>query len=127
MAHFNAPSWRTADFGDGTARVAWTSALDPGELKAYTIDCSTELVNVDNRIEAVDLTPSGLAVLAGLQLGEITNDRSNITVWLSINPADRSRVNWQGEGERHTLTCRINVTDGQIFERDVTLQIKQLG
>lgn len=127
MAHFNAPSWRTADFGNGTARVAWTSALDPGEFKAYTIDCATELVSEENKIESVTLTPSGLALLAGLQLGDITTDRSNITVWLSIHPDERSRTNWQGDGERHTITCRIVVTDGQIFERDVTVQIKQLG
>ena len=127
MAHFNAPSWRTANFGDGTARVAWTSALDPGEFKAYTIDCSQELGSALNQIEAVSLVPSGLAVLAGLVLGEITYDRTHITVWLSIDPASRLRPNWDGAGERHTITCTIDVTDGQRFERDVSLQIKQLG
>jgi|SRR4051794_39572270 hypothetical protein len=125
--HINAPSWRTADFGDGTTRVAWTSALDPGEYKAYTIDCSRELSTGGNRIESITIALSGLAILAGLQIGDQTNDDTHITLWLMINPADRVRPNWDGEGERHTLTCTIEVTDGQRFERDVTLQIKQLG
>lgn len=126
MAHFNAPAWRTADFGDGTTRVAWTSPLDPGEYKAYTIDCSRELVSSGNKIETVDISPSGLASLAGLLMADITNDDTHVTFWLTINPADRNRANWDGEGERHTLACTIEVTDGQRFQRDVTLQIKQL-
>lgn len=126
MAHFNAPPWRTADFGDGTTRVAWTSALDPGEFKAYTIDCSRELVSSANKIETADVEPSALAVLAGLWTADQTNNDTHITLWLTINPADRTRANWDGDGERHTLTCTIEVTDGQRFQRDVTLQIKQL-
>ena len=126
MAHFNAPAWRTADFGDGTTRVAWTSALDPGEFKAYTIDCSRELVSSGNKIETAEVVPSALAVLAGLVMADQTNDDTHITLWLSINPADRTRPNWDGDGERHVLTCTIEVTDGQRFQRDVSLQIKQL-
>lgn len=125
--HLIAPPWRTADFGDGSTRVAWTSALDPGEIKAYTIDCSRELLATGNVIQTISIVPSSLSVLAGLRIDDQTNDDVRITLWLSINPDDRNRDGWNGDGERHTLTCTIEVTDGQRFERDVTLQIKQIG
>jgi hypothetical protein len=127
LAHILAPSWRTADFGDGSARVAWRSALDPGEKKAYTINCATELASATNQIEIVDITLSGLAVVAGLRILEVTYDRANVTVWLEIQDADKAKSNWLGAGETHFMTCTIDVTDGQRFERDVSLQIKQLG
>lgn len=127
MVHIIAPSWRTADFGDGSVRVAWRSALDPGEKKAYTINCATELATVDNRIEVVELVLSGLAIQAGLRIVDITTDRANVTVWLEIQDADKTKSNWLGAGETHFMTCTIEVTDGQRFERDVSLQIKQLG
>ena len=127
VAHINAPAWRTADFGDGSSRVSWRSALDPGEKKAYTINCSTELSDQTNRIEIVKVTLSGLAILAGLRIRAMSYDRSNITLWLEIDQLDRFKSNWEGDGETHTLTCTIDVTDGQRFERDVSLQIKQLG
>ena len=127
VAHINAPAWRTADFGDGSSRVSWRSALDPGEKKAYTINCSTELSDQTNRIEIVKVTLSGLAILAGLRIRAMSYDRSNITLWLEIDQSDRFKSNWEGDGETHTLTCTIDVTDGQRFERDVSLQIKQLG
>jgi hypothetical protein len=127
VPHINAPAWRTADFGDGSARVAWSSPLDPGEKKAYTIDCGTELVDPTNRIEIVNVELSGLASLAGLRIRAISYDRSRITLWLEINDADKIKENWSGAGETHTLTCTIDITDGQRFERTVSLQIKQLG
>ena len=126
VPHMNAPAWRTADFGDGTTRVAWRSALDPQEKKAYTINCAQELNTLDNRIETVSIVMSGLAVLAGLRIRAMSYDRSNITLWLEINSADQTRPNWQ-TGEVHTLTCTIDVTDGQRFEREVSLTIRQLG
>lgn len=127
VAHIIAPSWRTADFGDGTTPVAWTSPLDPGETKAYTIDCSRELVSTENRIETVNVVLDGLAVLAGLRIQDQSFDRSHITLWLTINPADRTRSSWDGPGETHYMTCTINITDGQRFERDIALRIRQLG
>jgi hypothetical protein len=126
VPHINAPAWRTADFGDGSARVSWRSALDPGEKKAYTINCGTELAG-ENRIEIVNVALSGLAVLAGLRIRAMSNDLTNVTLWLEVNATDRTRPNWNGDGETHTLTCTIDVTDGQRFERDVAIQIKQLG
>jgi hypothetical protein len=127
VVHINAPAWRTADFGNGGSRVSWRSPLDPGEKKAYTIDCSTELSDQTNRIEIVTITLSGLAILAGLRIRAMSYDRTNITLWLEIDELDRFKPSWEGEGETHTLTCTIDVTDGQRFERDVSLQIKQLG
>lgn len=127
VAHINAPPWRTADFGNGSNRVSWLSALDPGEKKAYTINCSTELGDPNNRIEILNVTLSGLAILAGLRIRAISYDRTNVTLWLEIDEADRFRPNWDGAGETHTMTCTIDVTDGQRFERDVSLQICQLG
>jgi concanavalin A-like lectin/glucanase superfamily protein/parallel beta helix pectate lyase-like protein len=127
IQHVNAPAWRTADFGDGNSRVVWRSPLDPGEKKAYTINCGTELSDITNRIEIVNISLSGLAILAGLRIRAMSYDRSNITLWLEINPADQVKPNWSGAGEVHTMTCTIDVTDGQRFERDVSLQIKQIG
>jgi hypothetical protein len=127
VAHINAPAWRTADFGNGGSRLSWLSALDPQEKKAYTINCASELGDLPNRIEILKVTLSGLAILAGLRIRAISYDRTNITLWLEVNQADRFRPSWEGAGETHTLTCTIDVTDGQRFERDVSLQIRQLG
>jgi hypothetical protein len=127
VAHMLAPSWRTADFGDGSSAVAWASPLDPSETKAYTINCASELATADNRIETLSVVPSGVATLAGLVVQEITYDRANITLWLTIAPDARNRSNWNGAGETHFLTVTITVTDGQRFERDVSLVVRQLG
>jgi hypothetical protein len=127
VAHMLAPSWRTADFGDGSAAVAWASPLDPSETKAYTIDCSRELATTDNRIETLSVVPSGVASLAGLTVQEITYDRANITLWMTVAPDARNRANWSGPGETHYLTVTITVTDGQRFERDVSIVVRQLG
>ena len=70
---------------------------------------------------------SGLAILAGLRIRALSYDRSNITLWLEINPADQFRSNWSGSGEIHTLTCTIDITDAQRFEREISLPIRQLG
>jgi len=127
VPHINAPTWRTADFGNGSSRVSWRSPLDPGEKKAYTINCATELVSADNKIETVNIALSGLAILAGLKIRAMSYDFSNVTLWLEIDPEDQNRTNWEGAGETHFLTCTIDITDGQRFERDVSLQIRQLG
>lgn len=126
VAHFVAPPWRTADFGDGSASVVWASPLDPGERKAYSVDCTRELGSA-NIIEVVDVAPSGLALLAGLQVSGMSHSSSLITVWMEINPGDRTRLNWNGAGETHYLTFTINVSDGQRFQRDAALTIRQLG
>ena len=70
---------------------------------------------------------SGLAILAGLKIRAMSYDLSNVTLWLEIDPEDQNRTNWEGAGETHFLTCTIDITDGQRFERDVSLQIRQLG
>ncbi len=127
VPHIRAPAWRTADFGDGSSRVGWTQALDPGEFKAYTLDVSRELASADNRIETATVTPSGLAVLTGLIIQEQTKDNTTLTLWMRIDPDDQAKDAWSGQGETHTMTVTIEVTDGQRFERDVSLQIKQLG
>lgn len=126
VAHFVAPPWRTADFGDGSVPVVWTSPLDPGERKAYSVDCSRELGST-NIIEVLDVAPSGLALLAGLQISGMSHSTSLITVWMEINPGDRTRLNWNGAGETHYLTFTVDVSDGQRFQRDATLTIRQLG
>jgi microcompartment protein CcmK/EutM len=126
VAHFVAPPWRTADFGDGSVPVVWASPLDPGERKAYSVDCTRELGST-NIIEVLDVAPSGLALLAGLQVSGMSHSTSLITVWMEINPADRTRLNWNGAGETHYLTFTINVSDGQRFQRDAALTIRQLG
>jgi hypothetical protein len=126
VPHINAPLWRTADFGNGTERVAWTSPLDPGEFKAYTVDCSREISGT-NRIETYQVVPSGLATLAGLVIQDQSHDDTKITLWLLIAPDSRNRPNWDGAGEVHVITCSIESTDGQRYERDISLPIKQLG
>jgi hypothetical protein len=126
VPHINAPPWRTADFGTGSSRVAWPSPLDPGEVKAYTLDCSLE-VGEANSIQAFAATLSAEAAVSGLRIQAKSSDRTNVTLWLKINPPDRSSVTWSGSGKSSYLTCAVDVSDGQHFERDVTLQIRQLG
>lgn len=125
--HVIAPQWRRADFGNGTTTVSWTSGLDPSELKAYTIDCATEMNGIGDRIMTVDLTLSGLAVAAGLQIYAITNDLTNVTVWFQIDPAERVKVNWNPPGETHLITCHVTSLGGHVFERTISLRIVQLG
>lgn len=125
--HVIAPAWRRADFGNGTTAVGWTSGLDPSELKAYTIDCTTEMNGIADRIMTVDLTLSGLATTAGLQVYAITNDETQITVWFQIDPAERVKPNWNPPGETHLITCRVVSLGGHVFERTISLKIVQLG
>lgn len=123
--HMIAPTWRRADFGNGTTSVAWTSPLDPSELKAFTIDASTELDGIADKIAMVDLTLSGLAAIAGLRIYGVTNDDRMVTVWFNVDEAERAKPAWNPPGETHTITCTITSMNGHIFERTVSLRISQ--
>jgi hypothetical protein len=127
LPHVLAPTWRTVDFGNGAQAVNWTAPLGPGELKAFTIDCSTELNGVGAIISRIDLVPSGLATLAGLRYYARTNDSQRITVWLYVDEDDRERAAWSPPGEHHTMVCTVTATRGQIFERTVGVTIRHLG
>lgn len=127
VAHILAPPWRTVDFGDGTTATNWLGPLDPGELKAYTVNCSKELDAVSAQISKISMEMSGLAVLAGLKIFARTNDTRNVTIWLYVDEDDRVKSNWNPPGELHTLTCTITSSRGQVFERTIGLKIKQLG
>jgi hypothetical protein len=124
--HTLAPSWRTANFGDGTTTVSWTSPLDPGERKTYTIDCTTELNAIEDRILSVTVTLSALASLAGLRIYGVTNDQTQVTVWFEIAAADRSRPGWNDPGEVHFVTVSVMGMSGHTFERMASITVKNL-
>lgn len=125
--HSLAPAWRTANFGDGTTAVSWTSPLDPAERKIYTVNASTELNAISDRIKSVDVTLSGLAALAGLHIYGITNDDTQVSIWFEINSGDQSRPGWNPPGEVHLVTVSITSMGGHTFERTIALRISQLG
>jgi hypothetical protein len=124
--HATAPSWRTANFGDGTTVVSWSSPLDPNERKIYTINATTELNGINDTIRSVDVEMSGLAILAGLRIYGVTNDETQVSIWFEINAADRSRPVWSSPGETHLITVTITSMNGHVFQRDVSLKISQL-
>lgn len=125
--HTIAPIWRTANFGNGTTTVSWPSPLDPSELKNYSIDCSVEMDGIGSRISTVQVALSPLAVTAGLMIYGVTNDASFVTVWFMIDPLERVKPNWDPPGEVHTVTCTVTSMDGEVFERTISLIIRQLG
>lgn len=125
VIHVLAPAWRTADFGNGTTSPAWTSPLDPSELLEYTVNCGTELGGVGSSIASVTVTLSGLAIVAGLRIYGQTNDATNVTIWFNVDPADRVKTNWNPPGEVHTVTVTVTAMSGQIFERTISLTIRQ--
>lgn len=124
--HSLAPAWRTANFGNGSTVVAWSSPLDPSERKTYTIDASTELNGIADSIKSVTISLSGLASLAGLTVYGVTNDNSNVTIWFEIASANRSRPGWAPPGETHLVTLQIVTMGGHIFERTAALKISQI-
>lgn len=124
--HAAAPPWRTADFGDGTAIVSWSGALDPNERKIYTVNAATELNGIQDSIRSVDVEMSGLAILSGLRIYGVTNDQTQVSIWFEINPADRSRPGWQAPGEVHIVTVTVTSMGGHIFQRDISLRISEL-
>lgn len=124
--HSLAPTWRTANFGDGTTIVSWTSALDPSERKIYTVNAATELNGINDTIQSVGVELSGMAVLVGLQIYGVTNDPTQISIWFQVNPADRSRPGWSAPGEVHTVTVTVTSMGGHVFQRDVSLRVQQL-
>lgn len=123
--HVLAPSWRTADFGNGLTAVSWPAPLDPSELLEFTVNCGTELNGVNSRISTVQVTLSGLAIAAGLEIYGTTNDLTNVTIWFSVDPAERVKANWNPPGEVHLVTVTVTAMSGQIFERTVSLTIRQ--
>lgn len=128
LPHMRAPAWRTADFGDGSAPVNWLAPLDPSELKAYTIDCSRELTSSrTSRIMGISVQLSGLAIAAGLRIYGSSSDDTHVTIWFDLVESERVKVNWNPPGEVHTIVCRITASDGQIYERDAHLRVRQLG
>lgn len=124
--HALAPPARTANFGDGTASVSWGSPLDPNERKIYTVNASTELNGIGDTISSVDVALSGLSALAGLRIYSVTNDLTHVSIWLEINPSDRSRPGWLPPGETHVITVTITSMGGHVFQRDVSLKIVEL-
>ncbi len=124
--HSLAPDWRTANFGTGTTEVAWTSPLDPSERKIYTVDTATELRAVGDTIQSVTVTLSGTAVLAGLEIYGVTNDDTNVSIWLQVGVADRGRSGWTAPGEVHVITVQVTGQSGHVFERDIDLRVSQL-
>jgi hypothetical protein len=124
--HALAPPWRTANFGDGTTIVSWTSALDPSERKIYTVNAATELNGINDTISSVNVELSGLAALVGLRIYGVTNDLTQVSIWFEINPADRARPGWASPGETHLVTVTITSMGGHIFQRDISLRILQL-
>ena len=124
--HALAPAWRTANFGDGSTNVAWASPLDPSERKTYTLNASTELNGIADRIQSVDVALSGLAALAGLQIYGVTNDDTAVSIWFEVGSGDRSRPGWNPPGELHLVTVTITSMTGHVFQRDVSLRVVQL-
>lgn len=125
--HAIAPTWRVANFGDGTTTVAWGSPLDPNERKTYTINASTELNGINDRIQSVDVILSGLAALAGLHIYGVTNDDTQVSIWFEVDAVDRTRSGWNPPGEVHLVTITISTMGGHIFERTAALRVMQLG
>lgn len=125
--HTIAPIWRTANFGNGTTTVSWPSPLDPSEIKNYSIDCRVEMDGISSRISAVQVALSPLAVTAGLMIYGVTNDASFVTMWFMIDLSEQQKPNWTPPGEVHTVTCTVTSMDGEIFERTISLTIRQLG
>lgn len=125
--HTIAPIWRTANFGNGTTAVSWSSPLDPSELKNYSIDCSVEMDGIGSRISTVQVALSPLAVTAGLMIYGVTNDASFVTMWFVIDLLEQQKPNWDPPGEVHTVTCTVTSMDGEVFERTISLIIRQLG
>ncbi len=124
--HALAPPWRTANFGDGTTVVSWSSGLDPSERKIYPVNAATELNGINDTIQSVDVQLSGLAILAGLRIYGVTNDQTQISIWFEINEADRARAGWTPPGETHLVTVTVTSMGGHIFQRDISLRIVQL-
>ena len=106
--------------------MSWQSPLDPSERKTYTVDASTELNGIGDRIKSVSISLSGLAALAGLTIYGVTNDSTNVTIWFEIDPLERSRTGWTPPGETHLVTLQIVTMGGHIFERTASLKISQL-
>ena len=127
VVHVLAPAWRTADAGNGTGAVGFPSPLDPSELKAYTINWATEMDGIGDRIASSSLTLDPLAVAAGLMVHSTTNDQRNVTVWFRITDAEKGNARWNGQGETHRLTSTVTAMGGQVFERTVSITIRQLG
>lgn len=127
VVHVLAPTWRTADAGNGTGLVSFTSALDPSELKAFTVNWGTEMNGINDRIATSVLTLDPLAIAAGLMIHSTTNDQTNVTVWFKIDDDEKTNARWNGNGETHRFTSTVTAMGGQIFERTVALVIRQLG
>ncbi len=127
VVHVLAPAWRTADAGNGTGAVSFPAPLDPSELKAYTINWATEMDGIGDRIATSALVLDPLAVSAGLMVHATTNDQRNVTVWFKVADSEKGNARWGGQGETHRLTSTVTAMGGQVFERTVSLTVRQLG
>jgi hypothetical protein len=127
VVHVLAPPWRTADAGNGTGTVAFPSPLDPSELKVYTINWAVEMDGIGDRIATSVLALDPVAVTAGLLIHATTNDQKNVSVWFKVADAEKASPRWNGAGETHRLTSTVTAMGGQVFERTVSLPIRQLG
>ena len=63
VLHLVAPAWRTVDTGNGqTTAITFASALDPQELKYYTINWATELDGTTDTIALSEFSLSASAI-----------------------------------------------------------------
>lgn len=127
LLHRIAPAWRTVDAGNGqAASITFGSALDPQELKYYTIDWTTELDGTSDTIALSEFTLSPSATVAGLLIHAVTTDTKRITVWFKLDASVQNSTVWLGAGEVHTMLTRITTVSGQIFDRTIRLPVRQL-
>lgn len=127
VPHVLAPSWRTADMGNGqTTSIAFASALDPSEIKEYTCNWATETNGANDRIDTSSLSLSSQAIVAGVLIHATTNDNTSVTVWLKVDAALQGSNAWNGDGEAHTLVSRITTLGGRVFERTAAYTVRQL-
>jgi hypothetical protein len=135
MVHPIAIAQRTVEAGYGESALTFAGPLDPAELKYFTVKWEVELNAASDAIvpdngtvegQSVFLELSGPAIASGIQLHAFSQDEKSVTFWLKVDPSQKTRSQWNGTGETHTITVRIITIRGQIFERDIAFRVKQL-
>ena len=123
--HYIAPSWRLANAGNGTSAVIWTAPLDPNGIYYFTVDWSTELNATGDAIFTANTVLSDAAAVAGIIIHAETFDATTVTIWLKVDPALQDSPDFSTPGEVHQINSQITTERGQVFDRSVTLTVRQ--
>jgi len=111
-----------------TISHVWESALDPQEVKEYTLSFTPELLALDpdDTLIDADWTLDAPAIAAGVEIHNSTFDAAgDATVWLKVALADQASILWDDPGTNFTSGVLVETDGGRKYHRTCQFKVQK--